>query len=113
MRVKKASTTKIVAAAFAALLGGCAISDERLGAFVSDRAQYELYTCDQLETQETTLTARLAELDTLMKKAEMDTGGSVVNVVAYKPEYITVRGSLDQVRRVAADKNCDPPKGKR
>ncbi len=45
-----------------------------------------------------------------MKKAEADTGGSVVHALAYKPEHISVRGSLDQVRRVEADKNCEPAK---
>jgi hypothetical protein len=44
------------------------------------------------------------------EKAEADTGGSVVNALAYKPEHISVRGSLDQVRRVEADKNCEPAK---
>jgi hypothetical protein len=45
-----------------------------------------------------------------MKKAESDTGGAVVNAVAYKPEHISVRGSLDQVRRVQVEKNCEPAK---
>jgi hypothetical protein len=92
-------------------LGGCAMSDERLGAMVSDRALYEVSSCDQLVVQEKTFADRLAKLDALMKKAGNDTGGSVVNAVAYKPEYISVRGSLDQVHAVQADKHCEPPKG--
>jgi hypothetical protein len=98
------------AIALAILLGGCGLSDERLGTLVSDRAQYEIYTCDQLLAQDKNLAQRLGELDALMRKAEADTGGAVVNAVAYKPEYISVRGSLDQVRAVEADKKCEPPK---
>ena len=95
--------------AAAVLLAGCAVSDEKLGSLVADSAQYEVYTCPQLAGQETALKTRLAELDTLMAKAAADTGGAVVNAVAYRPEHITVRGSLDVVRRVRAEKNCPPP----
>ena len=109
MRETAASTVKAAAAVLAILLGGCGMSDERLGRFVADPAQYELYTCEQLVVQEKKYAERLAELDVLMKKAEADTGGAVVNAVAYKPEHISVRGSLDQVRRVELEKKCEPP----
>lgn len=102
--------TMSVAAALAILLGGCGMSDERLGRFVADPAQYELYSCEQLVIQEKKYADRLSELEALMKKAESDTGGAVVNAVAYKPEHISVRGSLDQVRRVQVEKNCEPAK---
>ncbi len=52
MRETAVSTTRFAAAVFAILLGGCGMSDERRGKFVSDPAQYELYTCDQLGAQE-------------------------------------------------------------
>ena len=98
-----------VAVAVLALLAGCGMSDERLGRLVSDPAPYEVYTCEQLVTQEKTFADRVAELDALMRKVEADSAGSLVNAVAYKPEYIAVRGSLDQVRRIEAEKNCQAP----
>ena len=109
MREIAISTMRSVAISLAILLGGCAMSDQQLGRLVADPAQYELYTCDQLIAQDQKYAERVAELDALMKKAESDTGGAVVNAVAYKPEYISVRGSLDQVRQVEAEKNCEKP----
>jgi hypothetical protein len=97
-------------AVLAGLLGGCGMSNEELGRFVADPAIYEVYTCDQLVAQDKKFADRLAELDVLMKKVEADTAGSLVNAVAYKPEYISVRGSLDQLRRVEAEKKCEATK---
>ena len=97
------------AALLALLTCGFAISDQQLGAYVGDRATYEGYSCTQRAAQETAFKTRIEELDGLMAKAARDTGGSVVNAVAYRPESITAHGSLDAVRRVQAEKNCPPP----
>jgi hypothetical protein len=88
------------------LVGGCALSDARLGAMVSDTAEYEVLTCEQLGKKEAELKTRLAELDGLMQKAATGTGGGVVNAIAYRPEHITAQGSLDSVHRVEAEKGC-------
>lgn len=88
------------------LLGACMVSDERLGSFVADTANYQVQTCPQLAATERGLKQRLTELDDLMRKAATGTGGSVVNAIAYRPEHITTQGSFDAVRKVQAEKNC-------
>ena len=58
----------------------------------ADPAKYELYDCKQLETARTSLAVRTAELQGLMAKAETGVGGTVVAELAYRNEYIAVRG---------------------
>jgi hypothetical protein len=73
-------------------LGGCAnMSDSMTSAF-ADPAKYDLYECKQLETERKNLANRSAELQGLMAKAETGAGGSVVAELAYRNDYIAVRG---------------------
>ena len=58
----------------------------------ADPAKYDLYDCKQLETERKSLATRTAELQGLMAKAETGVGGSVVAEVAYRNDYIAVRG---------------------
>jgi hypothetical protein len=59
----------------------------------ADPAKYELYDCKQLEGERKALAARTAELQKLMDKAETGTGGAVVSELAYRNDYVAVRGS--------------------
>jgi len=73
-------------------LSGCAeMSDSLTGAF-ADPAKYDLYECKQLETERKTLAGRAAELQGLMAKADTGVAGPVVAELAYRNEYIAVRG---------------------
>ncbi len=73
-------------------LGGCAdVGDSMLSAF-ADPAKYELYDCKQLETERKGLAVRAAELQGLMAKADTGAAGPVVAELAYRNEYISVRG---------------------
>jgi hypothetical protein len=73
-------------------LGGCAeMSDSMTSAF-ADPAKYELYECKQLETERKTLANRAAELQGLMAKANTGVAGPVIAELAYRNEYISVRG---------------------
>ena len=67
------------------------MSDGMSTAF-ADPAKYELYDCKQLETARKALAARTAELQGLMAKAETGAAGAVVAELAYRNEYIAVRG---------------------
>ena len=86
------------AAAAAALLvsavglGGCAGMSDSMSTAFADPAKYELYECKQLETERKALAARQADLQRLMTKAETGVGGSVVAELAYRNEFIAVRG---------------------
>jgi len=73
-------------------LSGCAeMSDSMTGAF-ADPAKYDLYECKQLETERKSLAGRAAELQGLMAKADTGVAGPVVAELAYRNEYISVRG---------------------
>jgi hypothetical protein len=73
-------------------LGGCAeMSDSMTSAF-ADPAKYQLYECKQLETERKNLGNRAAELQGLMAKANTGVAGPVVAELAYRNEYISVRG---------------------
>ena len=75
-----------------AALSGCAGMSETVAPAFADPGKYELYDCKQLETERKTLAARTAELQRLMDKAQTGTGGAVVSELAYRNDYVAVRG---------------------
>jgi hypothetical protein len=102
--------SRVLAVAFfwalGALLSGCAgMSDGMTSAF-ADPAKYDLYNCKQLETERKNLTIRLAELQGLMTKAQGGVAGPVVAEVAYRNEYIAVRGQLKNANEAWATSKC-------
>lgn len=79
--------------ALALTLTGCAdMGGDAWTTAFADPATYELYDCKQLEPVRKSLAAREAELQGLMAKAQTGTGGPVVSELAYRNDYITVRG---------------------
>jgi hypothetical protein len=73
-------------------LSGCAEMGDSMSTAFADPAKYDLYDCKQLETERKSLTARAAELQGLMAKAETGVAGPMVAELAYRNEYIAVRG---------------------
>src|SRR5437667_8570975 len=73
-------------------LGGCADMSDTLSTAFADPAKYELYDCKQLEPERKNLANRAAELQGLMAKAQTGVGGPVVAELAYRNEYVAVRG---------------------
>jgi hypothetical protein len=74
-------------------LSGCAGDmSESVSTAFADPAKYELYDCKQLEAERKSLANRSAELQGLMAKAQTGVGGSVVSELAYRNDYIAVRG---------------------
>ena len=67
------------------------MSDNVSTAF-ADPAKYDLYECKQLEPERKSLAARGAELQGLMAKAQTGVAGPVVAELAYRNDYIAVRG---------------------
>ncbi len=78
--------------AFTAGLSGCADMSDTLSTAFADPAKYDLYNCKQLETERKNLATRGAELQGLMAKAETGVAGPVVAELAYRNEYVAVRG---------------------
>jgi hypothetical protein len=98
----------LAALALAAVLSGCAeMGDGMISAF-ADPAKYDLYDCKQLEAERTKLSARAAELQGLMAKAETGVAGSVVAELAYRNEYISVRGQTKLAEEGWRRNKCRP-----
>jgi hypothetical protein len=96
---------------FAAVtLGGCSTSLEDLGSSTQDPAKFTFYKCPDLINYNTNVVRREKELRQLMEKAESGAGGQFVSALAYQSEYLSVRGDLNLIQKVAAEKNCDIPK---
>jgi hypothetical protein len=73
-------------------LSGCAQMSDGMSTAFADPAQYDLYDCPQLETARKALDTRSAELQGLMAKAETGFAGPVVAEMAYRNDYIAIRG---------------------
>lgn len=99
-------TFRILIAALAALmLSGCA-SDESASRFLVAPDKYVLYSCPEIATESQANLTRQRELEMLMAKAGPDSGGQIASAMAYRPEYLQLRGQMEQMRKAAADKNC-------
>jgi hypothetical protein len=89
-------------------LAGCAdMSDSMTSAF-ADPAKYDLYECTQLEAERKTLATRAAELQGLMAKAQTGVGGAVVSELAYRNDYISVRGQAKLADEAWQRNKCRP-----
>jgi hypothetical protein len=94
----------------ATALSGCAssggTSDETVGRVLFAPGKFALYKCDEIADRVTANALRQRVLEGLIVKAGADTGGRLVSSVAYRPEYLELRGEMIELRRVAAEKNC-------
>ena len=96
----------------AAGLGGCAGMGDTMSTAFADPAKYDLYDCKQLETERKALVARQAELQGLMAKAQTGVAGPVVAELAYRNEYIAVRGQAsfaEEAWQRSRCQNAAPP----
>lgn len=82
----------LVLLASAAALCGCAGMSETVAPAFADPGKYELYDCKLLEAERKSLASRTADLKKLMDKAETGAGGAVVSELAYRNDYVSVRG---------------------
>jgi hypothetical protein len=100
--------------AWGAALAGCASVGDNLSGAFSDPAKYDLYECKQLQPERDRLTARAAELQGLMTKAETGVAGSVVAEVAYRNDLITTRSQQRLVDEAWRRNKCHetPPEAK-
>jgi hypothetical protein len=89
-------------------LSGCASISENdsMTAAFADPAKYELWDCKQLEPERKTLAVRQAELQGLMAKAQTGTAGPLVAEMAYRNEYLSVRGQAHFAEEAWRKNNC-------
>jgi hypothetical protein len=92
-----------------ALLAGCSTAGDNPFTVFADPGKYEFYSCDQITAQRKHWSTREQELRTLMTKAEQDTGGVIVNVLAYKADHVAASEELKVLEATARSKNCETP----
>jgi hypothetical protein len=91
-------------------LSGCAGISDTISPAFADPAKYDLYDCKQLETERKSLAARTAALQGLMTKAETGVAGPVVAELAYRNEYIALRGQSKLAEEGWQRNRCQEPK---
>ena len=89
-------------------LGGCADMSDSLTSAFADPAKYDLYECKQLETERKTLATKAAELQGLMAKANTGVAGPVVAELAYRNDYIAIRGQAKLADEAWQRNKCRP-----
>ena len=94
----KDMSPSLVVALAAMALSGCT-SDEAASRFLVQPDKYVLYNCQALATAMQGNANRQRELEALMSN------------MTYRPEYLQLRGQMDQLRKTATEKNCSPPAG--
>jgi hypothetical protein len=90
----------------ATALAGCAMSDDRAARFLVAPDKYVLYRCDQIAAEANKNAARQRELESLMARAGPSSSGQFVSTIAYRPEYLQLRGEMNVLRQTAAEKDC-------
>jgi hypothetical protein len=96
----------LLAALAAALLSGCAASDDASGRFFVQPDRYQLYSCRELAEAAQGIASRQLELEGLMAKAAPDASGRFVSTMAYRPEYLQLRGLMNEIHKTSAEKKC-------
>ena len=74
----------------------------------ADPGQYLYHSCEQIAALRITSVERAQELKLLMDKAEHSTGGAVVNVIAYKGEYVSAIEEIKVLDARHGEKNAIP-----
>lgn len=83
------------------------MTDDQAGRFLVAPDKYVLYNCDEIGRETQAAAARERELQQLIAKADVDAGGRLVSAVAYRPDYLSVRGEINELHAAAIAKHCD------
>ncbi|MGH6716120.1 MAG: twin-arginine translocation pathway signal [Bradyrhizobium sp.] len=96
------------AALFAAglALSGCAGMSDSVSPAFADPAKYLLWDCKQLAPERKNLADRTAKLQALMAKARTGTAGPLVAEIAYRDEYLEVRGEAHYAEQAWRANKC-------
>jgi hypothetical protein len=71
-----------------------------------NRGKYSLYDCYALVAQVRLSKVREGELAAAIEKASRGPGGELVVATMYRPEYLTVKGELQELEIMSNQKNC-------
>lgn len=90
-------------------LMGCATPGDSSLTLLVDPGKYQYSSCEQLAGQRKGWSTRERDLKQLMDRAEQGAGGAVVNVLAYKADYVAATEELKMLDKAARSKNCASP----
>jgi hypothetical protein len=108
IRVLRSAVIALSSAALAAaMLAGCAMSDDSLSSFLVAPGNYVLFSCDDIARTAKVTQARQKELEQLMAKAGTGTVGQLIGDATYGTDYATTRGHMQNLRAAAADRKCN------
>ncbi len=105
-RARAAALVALLAGAF---LAGCSSAGDSPFTLFADPGKYEYFSCEQITAQRKHWSSREQELKALMTKAEQDTGGVIVNVLAYKADHVAASEELKVLESAARSKSCETP----
>ena len=91
----------------AGYLTACSSAGDNPFTVFADPGQYLYHSCEQIAALRITSVERAQELKLLMDKAEHSTGGAVVNVIAYKGEYVSAIEEIKVLDATARGKKCN------
>jgi len=91
--------------AAAGLLSGCTLPDDQALSMIN-RGKYSLYDCYAIGRQVRESSLRERELATAIEKASRGTNGEFIVATVYRPEYLMVKGELQELELMANQKNC-------
>jgi hypothetical protein len=86
-------------------LAGCSSVTDNLATFFANR-KYEDASCEDLARQRENWSTRRQELKLLMDRAEQSPSDAVINLVAYKGEYVSASEEVKMIEIAAREKNC-------
>jgi len=87
-------------------LAGCSSLGETPAMLFADPGKYQYSSCEQLAAERKTVATREQELKMLMNRAEQGAGGALVNVLAYKADYVAASEELKVLEITARNKHC-------
>ena len=91
----------------ASTVAACSTTLEDAGNLYLAPGKFDFLKCPDLAKRSMEASAREKELTSLMDRANQDPAGPIVNALVYSTDLNTVRAELAQLRKTAAEKNCD------
>jgi hypothetical protein len=106
---QRCSVASLLVLAGCGLLGACSSMGDNPATLFVDPGKYQYSSCQTITNTRKQYSAREQELRELMEAAERNTGGALVNVLAYKADYVAANEELKVLELAARAKNCDQP----
>ena len=88
-------------------VAACSTTLEDAGNLYLAPGKFDFLKCPDLAKRSMEASAREKELTSLMDRANQDPAGPIVNALVYSTDLNTVRAELAQLRKTAAEKNCE------